>query len=152
MGFFRFVVPFILLSIAVVLLIQGYQHWRASKQLLDTSLTAEGIVIRNAPYMSSKAGKSTSLVYFPQVKFTTKDGNMVEFTSRVTSRAEQYKPGDAVRVLYNENKPEEAYIGSFKSLWAVAIIFTASGIIVLMFAAWFYTKATRGWEKEEPEE
>ncbi|WP_293645499.1 DUF3592 domain-containing protein [Thiolapillus sp.] len=149
MGFFRFVVPFILLSIAAVLLTQGYQHWRASKQLLDSSLTTEGTVIRNAPYMSSKAGKSTSLVYFPQVKFTTKDGKTVEFTSKVTSRAEQYKPGDPVRVLYRENKPEEAFIGSFKSLWAVAIIFAASGIIVLMFAAWFYAKATKGWEKEE---
>ena len=149
MGFFRFVVPFILLSIAAVLLTQGYQHWRASKQLLDSSLTTEGTVIRNAPYMSSKAGKSTSLAYFPQVKFTTKDGKTVEFTSQVTSRAEQYKPGDPVRVLYRENKPEEAFIGSFKSLWAVAIIFTASGIIVLMFAAWFYAKATKGWGKEE---
>lgn len=152
MGFFRFVVPFILLSISAILLMQGYQHWRASKQLLDSSLIAQGTVIRNAPYMSSKAGKASSLVYFPQVRFTTKDGKPVEFTSSVTSRAEQYKPGDQVRVLYKENKPDEAYIGSFGSLWAVAIIFAASGILVLMFAAWFYAKAQRGWEEEKSDD
>jgi len=149
MGFFRFVVPFILLCIGAVLLAKGYQHWNTSMQLLESSLIAEGTIVRNAPYMSAKAGKSSSLVYFPQVKFTTKDGTTIEFISSVTSRAEQYKPGDKVRVLYKENKPDDAVIGSFKSLWAIAIIFAVSGVLVVMFAAWFYRKAQRGWEKEE---
>ncbi len=148
MGFFRFVLPFILLCIGAVLLAQGYQHWSTSKQLLDRSLVAEGTVIRNAPYMSSKPGKASSLVYFPQVTFSTKEGKIVEFTSRVTSRAEQYQPGDQVSVLYQENNPKDAVIGSFNALWAVAIIFTVSGILVVMFAAWFYLKAQRDWEKK----
>lgn len=148
MGFFRLALPFILLSIGAVLLAQGYQHWSASKQLIDSSLAAEGTVIRNAPYMSSKPGKSSSLVYFPQVTFTTSKGQVVEFTSSVTSRAEQYQPGDQVRVLYQENRPKDAVIGSFNALWAVAIIFTVSGILVVMFAAWFYRKAQRDWEKK----
>ncbi|WP_456407767.1 DUF3592 domain-containing protein [Thiolapillus sp.] len=149
MGFFRYVVPFILLCISAVLLAQGYKHWSTSKQLIDSSLTAEGTIVRNAPFMSSKAGKTSSLVYFPQVRFPTADGKSIEFTSKVTSRAEQYKPGDKVRVLYREQDPENAFIGSFSSLWAIAIIYAVSGLLVLLFTIWLYKKATRGWEKDE---
>ncbi|WP_456412191.1 DUF3592 domain-containing protein [Thiolapillus sp.] len=152
MGFLRFVFPIALLFIGAALLAQGFKHWSISRELVNSSLVAEGTVIRNAPYMSSKAGKTSALVYFPQVKFTTKDGTEVEFVSKVTSRAEQYQPGDAVRVLYKENQPDDAVIGSFQALWAIAIIFAGSGLMVVLFASWFYRKALRGWEKEDGEE
>jgi hypothetical protein len=150
MGWFRFVVPFILLCIGAVLLAKGYEHWSSSKQIIDESIATDGTVIRNAPYLStSKVGKNSSLVYFPQVRYTTKDGVEVEFTSQVTSRAEQYKPGDQVHILYKEQAPDNAIIGSFKALWSIAIIFTVSGILVVLFAIWFYMKAQRGWSDED---
>ncbi len=151
MGLFRFVFPVTLMFIGAALLAQGYKHWSVSRQLVNSSLVAEGTVIRNAAYMSSKAGKSSSLAYFPQVKFTAKDGTDVEFVSKVTSRAEQYQPGDRVRVLYKENQPDDAFIGSFQALWAITIIFSGAGIMVVLFASWFYRKALRGWEKEDTE-
>lgn len=150
MSFFRFVFPFLLLIVGTALLAQGYKHWSTSKQLLDESLTAEGTIVRNAPYMTIKAGKSSALAYFPQVKFLSAEGTTIAFTSKVTSRAEQYQPGDLVRVLYKEDQPDSAVIGSFTALWAIAIIFSASGIVVLLFASWFYRKGIRGWKKEEP--
>jgi len=138
--------------IGAALLAQGYKHWSVSKQLVNSSLVAEGTVIRNAPYMTAKAGKSSSLVHFPEVKFTAKDGTDVKFVSKVTSRAEQYQPGDRVRVLYKESQPDDAFIGSFQALWAITIIFSGAGIMVVLFASWFYRKALRGWEKEDTEE
>ena len=150
MGWFRFVVPFILLCIGAVLLAKGYEHWSSSKKIVDESIPANGVVIRNAPYLtSSKVGKKSALVYFPQVKYTTQDGKEIEFVSQVTSRAEQYKPGDQVPILYKQQAPNSAIIGSFQALWSIAIIFTASGILVVLFALWFFMKAQRGWNEEE---
>ena len=152
MGLFKFVFPVALLLIGAALLAQGFKHWNTSRQLVNSSLIAEGTVIRNAAYLSSKVGKSSSLAHFPEVSFTTKDGAEVKFVSRVTSRAEQYQPGDKVKVLYKKNQPDDAVIGSFQALWAIAIIFSGAGIMVVLFASWFYRKALRGWEKEDMEE
>ena len=128
---------------------KGYQHWQVSRALVDSSVETEGIIMRNAPYMSTKAGKSSSLMYFPEVSFSTQDGRTVQFTSSVTSRADHYQPGDKVRVYYQADKPESAFIGSFGHLWSVALIFALSGIMVTAFAAWFFWKARVGWEKED---
>ena len=151
MGIFRYIVPFILLGIGAALVAKGYQNWHGSKTLVDSSRVAEGTIIRNAPFMSSKAGKTSSLMYFPEVTFTTAEGKQVKFTSSVTSRADHYKPGDKVTVYYQAADPEDAFIGSFGHLWSVAIIFALSGIVVTLFAAWFFWKARVGWSREENE-
>ncbi len=149
MGIFRYLVPFILACIGAVLMAKGYQSWHASRALVTSSLTAEGTVIRNAPFMSSKAGKASSLMYFPEVRFTTADGRTVQFISSITSKADHYKPGDKVTIYYQATDPDNAFIGSFGHLWSVALIFAASGIIVALFAAWFFWKARVGWGNEE---
>jgi hypothetical protein len=151
MGIFRYIVPFILLGIGAAMVAKGYQNWQVSRDLVDSSLVAEGMIIRNAPFMSSKAGKTSSLVYFPEVKFTTAEGKQVKFTSSVTSRADHYKPGDKVTVYYQAADPKDAFIGSFGHLWSVALIFVLSGIMVTLFAAWFFWKARVGWKKEDNE-
>ncbi len=148
MGIFRYIVPFILLGIGAVLLAQGYQHWRLSSAMLDSSRLAEGTIIRNAPFLSSKAGKNSSLMYFPEVSFTTAGGEKIQFISSVTSRADHYKPGDKVPVYYKPADPNDAFIGSFGHLWSVALIFACSGILVTLFAAWFFWKARVGWNGE----
>ncbi|WP_456444772.1 DUF3592 domain-containing protein [Thiolapillus sp.] len=149
MGIFRYIVPFILVCIGAVLMAKGYQDWQVSRAMVDSSVETEGTIVRNAPYMSTKAGKVSSLMYFPEVRFTTKEGRTVQFTSSVTSRADHYKPGDKVRVYYQADKPKDAFIGSFGHLWSVALIFALSGIMVTAFAAWFFWKARVGWEKED---
>ncbi|BAO44244.1 DUF3592 domain-containing protein [Thiolapillus brandeum] len=149
MGIFRYIVPFILVCIGTVLLAKGYQDWQVSRALVDSSVVAEGTIVRNAPYLSSKAGKASSLMYFPEVKFSTRDGQPVQFVSTITSRADHYKPGDKVKVYYKADNPRDALIGSFGHLWSVALIFALSGLMVTAFAAWFFWKARVGWEKAD---
>lgn len=151
MGIFRYLVPFILLCIGAVLVAKGYQNWQASRALVASSLATEGTIVRNAPFMSSKAGKTSSLMYFPEVKFTTADGRTVQFISSITSKADHYKPGDKVTIYYKAADPEKAFIGSFGHLWSIALIFTVSGAIVTLFAAWFFWKARVGWKNEKNE-
>ncbi|MEN8213998.1 MAG: DUF3592 domain-containing protein, partial [Pseudomonadota bacterium] len=127
----RYLVPLLMLLIGILLLSSGYGHWQKSSQLLKSSTSVEGTIISIDPFMSSKAGKSSSLHYFPRVAFTTASGEQLEFQSRVTHRADHYKPGDKVRVLYRQDAPENAVIGSFNALWALAALFSASGVLVM---------------------
>lgn len=144
MRLLRYFVPLLMLFISAVLLSRGYHHWQNSSQLLQSSTVAEGTIVSIDPFMSSKAGKSSSLHYFPKVAFTTSAGEQIEFQSTVTRRADHYSKGDRVRVLYQQDTPEKARIGSFNELWALAIIFTISGVFVLVLFSWFFRRAIRG--------
>ena len=144
MRFLQYFVPLLMLLIGIVFLSFGYHHGQNSYQLLRASSVAEGTIISIDPFMSSKAGKSSSLQYFPKVAFTTSAGEQIEFQSTVTRRADHYKKGDQVRVLYQQDDPQTAVIGSFNDLWALALIFTISGVMVTVLSGWFFRRALRG--------
>ena len=125
---FRFLVPSLFMAIGLMFLLTGYKYLDKSYELVDSSVSASGVIVEIVPYLSSrKIGKSISLNYFPEVKYTTAKGEKVTFRSQVTSRADHYKSGDEVRVLYKEDNPQEAVIGSFSALWAIFLIFSTSG-------------------------
>ncbi len=144
MRFLQYFVPLLMLLIGIVFLSFGYHHGQNSYQLLRASSVAEGTIISIDPFMSSKAGKSSSLQYFPKVAFTTSAGKQIEFQSTVTRRADHYKKSDQVRVLYQQDDPQTAVIGSFNDLWALALIFTISGVMVTVLSGWFFRRALRG--------
>ena len=143
MPFLRYFVPLLMLLIGIVFLSFGYRHWHHSYQLLQSSSVSEGEIISIDPFMSSAAGKSSSLQYFPKVTFTTAAGAQIEFQSTVTRRADHYKQGDRVRVLYQQDNPQTAVIGSFNDLWMLALIFTISGVMVMLLSGWFFRRALR---------
>ena len=146
---FRFLVPSLFMAIGLMFLLTGYKYWDKSYELVDSSVSAPGVIVEIVPYLSSrKIGKSISLNYFPEVKYTTAKGEKVTFRSQVTSRADHYKPGDKVRVLYKEDNPQEAVIGSFSALWAVCLIFGTSGVLVILVASWFFRRAFEGEKKK----
>lgn len=143
MRFLRYFVPLLMLFIGVVFLSLGYHHWQKSSQMLQASSVVEGKIISIDPFMSSEAGKSSSLQYFPKVAFTTSAGEQIEFQSTVTRRADHYKEGDRIRVLYQQDNPQTAVIGSFNDLWALALIFSISGMMVMVLSGWFFRRAIR---------
>ena len=150
MLFFRYFIPVILAAIGSLLLTKSYQHGQQSYQKISVSESTMGTVVRNAPYVTSKPGKSSSLVYFPEVRFKTREGEEIQFLSEVTSRAEQYKAGDQVPVLYNKTDPNIAMIGSFSALWAIAIIYAAGGIMTILFGFYFFYRAGQFGKKDSP--
>ncbi len=150
MAFYRYFIPTILAAIGMILLVQGYKHWQESYQIVSQSEAVDGTIIRNAPYVTSRLGKSSALVYFPEVSFVSKDGEKHQFLSEVTSRAEQYKPGDAVKVMYRKNDPKTAIIGSFSALWAISIIYASGGLFTILFALYFFFRAGQFGKKDSP--
>ncbi|MCP3661766.1 MAG: DUF3592 domain-containing protein [Gammaproteobacteria bacterium] len=145
----RLLVPTLFMAIALIFLFKGYEHGNRSYQLLQGSLSTSGVIIEVVPYLSQSAGKSSSLQHFPEVKYTTTAGDEVIFTSGVTSRADHYKPGDKVRVLYREDDTGNAVIGSFSALWAIALIFLASGVMLSLIAGWFFGHAFKADKKTD---
>ena len=145
---FRFLVPTLFLVIGMLLLFKGFQHGYKSYELVRGSVSTSGEIVKIVPYLSKKAGKSSAIQYFPDVKYTTASGTDMTFRSQVTSRADHYKPGDKVQVLYRKDSPQDAVIGSFPALWAIALIFGSGGLMVILFAGWFFRRAFTGYDEK----
>jgi len=147
----RLVVPTLFMLIGMMLLFKGFEHGYKSYQLVRGSVSAPGEIVKVVPYLSKKPGKSSALQYFPDVIYTTAKGEEINFRSMVTSRADHYKSGDKVRVLYKENDPQDAIVGSFSALWAMALIFGSGGAMVILFASWFFRQSITGY-KTKPQD
>jgi hypothetical protein len=144
----RLFVPTLFMVIGILLLLKGYEHGYKSYERERGSASASGEIVKIVPYLSKKPGKSSAIQYFPDVKYTTAEGKEATFRSQVTSRADHYKPGDKVRVLYKDDNPQDAVIGSFSALWALALIFGSGGLLVMLFASWFFRQAFVGYDKK----
>ena len=145
---FRLLVPTLFMVIGILLLLKGFEHGYRSYELVRGSVSAPGEIVKIVPYLSQKAGKSSAIQYFPDVKYTTASGEETTFRSQITSRADHYKPGDKVRVLYKSDDPQDAVIGSFSALWAIALIFGSGGLLVVLFASWFFRQAIYGYKEK----
>ncbi|HIE56266.1 MAG TPA: DUF3592 domain-containing protein [Chromatiaceae bacterium] len=144
MRWISFFIPLALLGISAVLLGKGWSHWQASNELVSGTEFAEGTIVRMAPYLGGKLGKSSALVYFPVVRFTPNGGREVVFEHQQSRRADHFKPGDKVPVRYFPDDPRKAVIATFSSLWSIASIYLVSGGLLLLFGGWFLRRAIRG--------
>ncbi len=144
----RLFVPTLFMLIGILLAFKGFEHGYTSYELVRGSVSAPGEITKVVPYLSSKAGKTSSLQYFPDVKYTTAKGKEITFRSQITSRADHYKAGDKVRVLYQEDDPKDALIGSFSAIWSIPLIFGSGGLLVMLFASWFFRQSIYGYKKK----
>lgn len=145
---FRYLVPSLFMVIGIMLLVEAYQHWNKSYRLVSGYVSAPGEIIEVVPHVAvGSIGKSTSLHYFPDVKYTTVKGEEVIFRSQAISKADHYRAGDTVEVLYDEADPQQAVINSFSALWVVALIFGTSGVLVILFSSWFFRHAYEDQKK-----
>jgi len=71
---------------------------------------------------------TTTKTYSPVVRFTAKNGNTIEFTSKAGSNPPAYSKGETVEVLYLPSSPEKAKINDFKSLWMWPFIVGGVGL------------------------
>ncbi len=143
----EYFIPLVLLSIAALLLGKGLATFDHSLELVRTTEITEGTIQRMVPYLGGRIGKENSLVYLPEVKFTTASGRSVQFQSREVRRADHFRTGDRVPVRYDPAQPEQAVIATFAALWALPLIYAAGGILLLLFGGWFLKRAMTGGEQ-----
>lgn len=125
--------------IGLILLTIGIVGLNNTIQWVTEAERTDGTVVRISAYSTVSDGVTTTM-YSPVVSFIDKSGNQFTFSSNVSSSSVDYKTGDKIPVLYNRDKPEEARVKSFFSLWGVTLIvggigliFTAMGVGYLIY-------------------
>lgn len=116
-------VPGLFSIIGLGLLIASVFVYLNTRKFIDASAKAQGTVIAHASGRSSDG----DITYAPIVSFRTEDGRTVEFKSGTSSTNASPPVGQTVEVLYNRQRPEEAEINSFSSLWTLNIILAGLG-------------------------
>ena len=75
-----------------------------------------GVVVENIDTPGTGRRRNTP-TYRPRVKFTTSEGQAVDFVSGTGTNPPSYSEGEAVKVLYDPRDPEDAKIDGFWQLW-----------------------------------
>jgi Protein of unknown function (DUF3592) len=116
-----------------VFALRGYRGLRKTRRFVDAAASAKGTVTDSVSRWHSDPGDDpgVSRLSHPVVRFVTGDGRTVEFESQVGSTLAP-KVGQQVTVLYDPLKPKEARIKSFMMLWALPLVFTGLGALLLV--------------------
>jgi hypothetical protein len=82
-------------------------------------------------------------MYAPVVRFTTTDGQVVEFSSSTRSRPAEYGPGDTVQVLYQPGAPRDAEIDTAFGRYAGPAVLVFVGAVLAVVGAGFAVAVNR---------
>jgi len=77
-------------------------------------------------FVAKRGSKSTT--YAPAVTFTTPDGRLIRFTSRISGSTSAYNVGQRLEVYYDPTNEGNAEIKGFIPLWMPVIILSALGL------------------------
>lgn len=108
------------------------QIFQASREFVKTATTTKGEVVRMVAIHNSDG-----TTYAPEVAFTNQSGEVIFFTSGLSTSPPSYAVGDIVDVLYKPDDPKSAprlagiagnYLGSI-ILFVFACIFTLAGFV-----------------------
>jgi hypothetical protein len=100
---FAGVFPFL----GIILLAISYFAYRSNERALETGVLTTGVVVG-----MEERYDSDGTMYAPIVRFTTTQGEVVEFTSSTWRHPAAYESGDTVEILYQPNDPRGAVIDS----------------------------------------
>jgi hypothetical protein len=139
---------------AVVLLILGvpflclglHQAWDAQERLAQYEV-AEGTVTGNEVWRTNDPEGSAILraSYHPIVRFTTQNGETLEFTDAAGTQSPSYEVGDPVNVLYDPYDPGQARVRSWNLIWQTPVTNVALGLfpilVLVLWGAWSHVSA-----------
>jgi Protein of unknown function (DUF3592) len=113
-------------------------------------LAVAGIFAASRLAFLSSAGSADGLVveihrqnraYVPVVAFTTDAGQTVRFEASIGSNPPAYHVGEAVRVRYDPERPEHAFVDSFWQLWFFSALFGILGTPFAVIGGGFRARA-----------
>lgn len=139
------VVPALFSLIGLGLLVASVFVYLNTRNFINSSARAEGTVVAHAPGRSSDG----DLTYAPVISFRTPEGQAVEFKSQTSSNSPYPAVGETVEVIYNPQRPSEAEINSFSSLWTLNIILAALGAGFFVIGTTVFMVFRRAGHQEE---
>jgi len=127
------------LLVGLVSLIFGIFQFIKAKKLVKNGVTVSAKiaeVIRKESQSQDEDGFSTtSYSYAPVFEFEVKNGEKYSVESKHGfANKNKFKVGDIVDVIYLEEKPQEASIKKFGSLWSLPVILIILGILFIVMS------------------
>lgn len=120
-------IPLIFLRGGVGLLIGATLNVTRTRAFLAKAAEAIGevVALEEAPPTDPQELQT----YRPVISFQIGPSQRVQFKSMAHSNPPEYQVGASVRVLYDPERPDEARIRSFTSLWLLPVILGSLGLI-----------------------
>lgn len=124
------IVKYLFTLVGLAMLAGAFFIYSSTSIFLKHAETAEGIVVE---LLVSRT--SDSITYRPLVEFIAQNGLVIEFAPTTGSNPARYSEGEQVEVLYLTERPSDAKINDFFSLWGVALILAAMGAVFFLAGA-----------------
>lgn len=109
------------------MMVGSFFLYQNTATFLENAITAQGVVI---DLVRSRSSDSTT--YAPTIRFKSKQGTTIEFTSSTSSNPPSYSRGEKVEVLYEPIQPHSAKINSFFSVWGGTVIVGGIGSVFFL--------------------
>jgi hypothetical protein len=116
--------------IGITLLVVGFFVYRSNQRALETGVLTTGTVVG----MQERYDEDGSM-YAPIIRFTTIEGETVEFMSSTWTRPAEYGPGDSVEILYQSDAPQNAQIDSAFGRYGAPAILGVVGVFLTLVGA-----------------
>jgi len=94
----------------------------SSRSFFAKALEADGVVVGLTEIIYEDNDDRESILYAPEVVFSTADGEEVTFTSGVGSSPPNYRIGQQVKVFYEPTEPQNAKVDSWLERWFDAAV------------------------------
>ncbi|MDA9439870.1 hypothetical protein XH98_12165 [Bradyrhizobium sp. CCBAU 51745] len=91
---------------------------------------AEQTEARFVGAVARSGGNHGGTFLHPTFQFTTRDGRVMTFTSPSGSTAQPYADGEPVRIAYDPQRPGDARLLSFLTLWIAPTLLCAAGLLL----------------------
>jgi hypothetical protein len=126
----RFAIPFFLLA-GVGLILLGAHLRKQTESFLERAVPAAGVVVDMA---ANHSGDTPT--YAPVVAFEH-EGRTYRFKDSVSSNPPSHRVGEAVRVLYDPARPEDARIDRGRWNKVIPILVALTGALFCALGIWF---------------
>ena len=120
------IIKYLFTLVGAGLLVGAFFAFNSTRTFLVDAVEAQGSVIS---MIRSRSSSDSSYTYRPVVRFITRNGERVEFTSGIGSSPPAYSVGEKVTVLYSPRRPNRAKINSFFELWGISAILGGMGLL-----------------------
>lgn len=117
-------------AVGILLIAIGIAVYVSGERARSSGVIATGNVVGVEEWVDPEGS-----MYAPIVRFTTREGEVVEFTSKTRSRPAEYDPGDVVPVLYSPDAPKEAEIDSAFGRFGAPAILGGVGLVLAVVGA-----------------
>jgi Protein of unknown function (DUF3592) len=124
------IMKYVFMAFGMLFMTIAVSSAKNTREFVSHASIAQGTVIDLVRRQTSDAK-----TFAPLVRFTTADGETIEFTSATASNPPGYAKGDGVAVLYRPLAPRDARIDGFASLWAGPLMFGGLGSITFLVGA-----------------